>query len=179
MGIWEGAGKGRAGLGSASVCDVIFLLRLSRSICASMGSNLNFSLFSCQPCCGEFHRNVLCHVLLPHPSGTPERVSWDKPGSWCHTWRGDHGEPGEGALAGRLPPLLSTAANECWISLPGARTGSGLCPSHPAPSTQTTGRPCWGHHRAIVTPLTPLAGFDPCFISFQRLTKGIFGFQAL
>lgn len=155
----------------------VFLPRQSRSICASTGSNLNFPIFSCRPRCREFPRNLLCQGSFPLSPGTPERISWFTPGSWCHchSWRGECGEPGEGALAGRLSPLVSTAADEHWIPLPAARTGAAVCPSYSPPSTQTRGMPCWGHHRDTVTSSPPLAGFNPGFISFQRLTKGISG----
>lgn len=122
-----------------------------------------FLCFPASPAAGKFHRNS----SFPYPSGTPERICWDTPGPWwhCHTWRrGECGEPGEGALMVTLSPLISTAANEHWISLPGAR----MCPSHPTPSTPAT-------LLGTLPPLTPLAGFSPCFISFQRLTKGISG----
>lgn len=121
-------------------------------------------------------------VLFPHRSGTSERISWDTPGSGCrcHPRRGQCAEPGEGALAGGLSPLISTAANERWISLPGARTGPALCPSRPTPSTQTKqGTPCWGHRRAIVTPSRPWLGLVPVLFPFSVSPKASGGFQAL
>lgn len=76
-------------------------------------------------------------------------------------------------------PLVSTAANEHWISLPGARTGAALCPSYSTPSTQTTGTAYWGHHRATVTPSCPWLALIPGLFPFSVSPKASRGFQAL
>uniref|UniRef100_A0A8C0ZHZ5 APC membrane recruitment protein 1 n=1 Tax=Cyanistes caeruleus TaxID=156563 RepID=A0A8C0ZHZ5_CYACU len=58
------------------------------------------------------------------------------------------------SLGSCLPSLAQLLMN-IEYSFPGARTGAALCPSHPTPSTQTTGTPCWGHHRDIITSSHP------------------------
>lgn len=145
--VWEGVR--RAGLGSASVCAVLALLRQSRS---SVHPGAHTWIFPCFPgsCCAM--------VVFPHPWDTRE-------GFLGHPW-------GTVLPSLGLCLLVSTAANERGLSLPGARAGPALCPSHPKPRARPAGDP--------TGPLSPphtLPGFKPCFISFQHLTKAIGGFQ--
>lgn len=139
-------------------------------------------MFSCHSCCRSSSEPAVPWFFSPIPLGHQRGFPGTKPALGATATPGEETVLSrEGPFAPRLClcPLVSTAANEHWPSLTGARPGWGLHPSHATHSTQTTGRHRWGHPGDVVTPSCPWPGSIPVLFPFSVSPKASRGVRAL